>query len=123
MFGHQIINAKRIWHDNPKFLPRNIMKTAKRTALWDDPEFSSYYVEDGDFVKVDNITLGYTYQFIDKTWLSSIRVYGTCNNVFVFTKYTGLDPEVSFVGLQPGNDNRFDYPSSRTFILGLNVKF
>jgi hypothetical protein len=45
------------------------------------------------------------------------------NNAFVFTNYTGLDPEVSFKGLEPGNDNRFDYPSVRTFIVGLVVKF
>jgi len=123
MFGHQIINAKRIWHENPMFLPRNIMKTALDTELWDDPEFSSYYVEDGDFVKIDNITLGYTYPFTENRYIKSIRIYGTVNNVFVFTRYTGLDPEVSFKGLEPGNDNRFDYPSVRTFIVGLSVKF
>jgi TonB-dependent starch-binding outer membrane protein SusC len=123
MFGFQIINAKRIWHENPMFLPRNIMKSAINTNLWDDPEFSSYYVENGDFVKIDNITLGYTYPFKNNKYLRSIRLYGTVNNAFVFTNYTGLDPEVSFTGLEPGNDNRFDYPSVRTFIVGLNVKF
>jgi predicted secreted protein len=123
MFGYQIINAKRIWHENPMFLPRNIMKSALNTNLWDDPEFSSYYVEDGDFVKIDNITLGFTYPFKKNKYLRSIRLYGTVNNVFVFTNYTGLDPEVSFAGLEPGNDNRFDYPSVRTFVAGLNVKF
>jgi TonB-linked SusC/RagA family outer membrane protein len=122
MFGHQIINAKRIWHGNPKFLPRNVLKEAMNTELWDDPEFSSYYVEDGDFVKVDNITLGYTHPFNNK-YIKSVRLYGSVNNAFVFTKYTGLDPEVSFKGLEAGNDNRFDYPSVRTFIIGLNVKF
>jgi TonB-linked SusC/RagA family outer membrane protein len=123
MFGHQIINAKRIWHGNPKFLPRNVLVEALETNLWDEPEFSSYYVEDGDFVKVDNITLGYNIPFKDKKWLKSIRIYATCNNAFVFTKYTGLDPEVSFKGLEPGNDNRFDYPTTRTFLAGINVKF
>jgi hypothetical protein len=123
MFGYQIINAKRIWHENPMFLPRNVMKSAMNTDLWDDPEFSSYYVEDGDFVKIDNITLGYTHPFKKNKYLRSIRLYGTINNVFVFTNYSGLDPEVSFTGLEPGNDNRYDYPSVRTFIAGLNVNF
>lgn len=122
MFKFQIINAKRIWHGNPKFLPRNLLTEAMDTELWDDPEFSSYYVEDGDFVKIDNITLGYTHPFNNK-YIKSARLYGSINNAFVFTKYTGLDPEVSLVGLEPGNDNRFDYPSVRTFIIGLNVKF
>lgn len=126
MFGHQIINAKRIWHENPKFLPRNVFTSALETDLWDDPEFSSYYVENGDFVKIDNITLGYTLPFKDFDYIKNIRIYGTINHAFVFTNYTGLDPEVSFSGentLTPGNDNRFEYPSVRTFIVGLNVKF
>ncbi|MBN1416676.1 MAG: SusC/RagA family TonB-linked outer membrane protein [Bacteroidales bacterium] len=132
MFGYQVINAKRIWHENPMFLPRNVMKTAMDTELWDDPEFSSYYVEDAGFVKIDNITLGYTYPFKNNRFIRSIRAYVTVNNAFVFTNYSGTDPEVSFSGrtdsgdniaLEPGNDNRFDYPSVRTFIIGLNVKF
>jgi TonB-linked SusC/RagA family outer membrane protein len=123
MFKFQIINAKRIWHENQQFLPANIMKSALNSKLWDTPEFSSYYVEDGDFVKIDNITLGYTYPFKNNKYIRSVRLYGTVNDAFVFTKYTGLDPEVSFKGLEPGNDNRFDYPSVRTFIVGLHVKF
>jgi len=123
MFGHQIINAKRIWHGNPKFLPRNVLAEALETELWDDPEFSSYYVEDGDFVKVDNITLGYTLPIKNRKWIKSVRIYATCNNAFVFTHYTGMDPEVSFKGLEPGNDNRFDYPTTRTFLAGIHVKF
>ncbi len=123
MFGHQIINAKRIWHENPIFLPGNILTSGMDSRLTDSPVFSSYYVEDGDFVKVDNITLGYTKYFKDKQWLKSFRIYTTVNSAFVFTKYTGMDPEVSFNRLDPGNDDRFDYPSTRTFIVGVNVKF
>lgn len=121
MFGHQVINAKRIWYDNRTFLPQNVMKTALEQELWDDPEFSSYYVEDADFVKMDNVTLGYTLKGIP--WISSARIYASVLNAFVFTNYTGVDPEVSISGLEPGNDNRFDYPSTRTFLVGFNVKF
>ncbi len=130
-FGHQIINAKRIWHDNPSFLPTNVMKTALDEEVWDTPDFSSYYVEDGDFVKVDNITLGYTFSIKNNNWIKSGRVYITGTNLFLITKYTGVDPEVSFLssdneidrGLAPGNDNRYDYPSTRTYMIGFNVKF
>jgi TonB-linked SusC/RagA family outer membrane protein len=122
MFGHQIINAKRIWHENPKFLPRNVFAAALETNLWDDPEFSSYYVEDGDFVKVDNITLGYTMNF-NNEWINRARVYFTGTSLFLITGYKGLDPEVAIGGLEPGNDNRFDYPSTRTFLIGFNVTF
>jgi TonB-linked SusC/RagA family outer membrane protein len=121
MFGHQVINTKRIWYDNRTFLPENVLRTAIDQELWSDPEFSSLYVEDADFVKVDNITLGYT--FLNIPWISSARIYASVLNAFVFTGYTGLDPEVSIKGLAPGNDNRFEYPSTRTFLVGFNIKF
>lgn len=122
-FGHQIINSKRIWHENPRFLPRNIMTSAIGTPLWDDPHFSSYYVEDGDYVKIDNITLGYNLPFQNIEWLRGARIYGTVTNAFLFTGYTGVDPEMAIGGLEPGHDNRFDYPSTRTFTAGFNVSF
>lgn len=132
MFDYQIINAKRIWHDNPTFIPQNVFRTALDEKVWDVPQFSSYYVEDGDFVKVDNITLGYTYIFADIPWITSARIYATVLDAFLFTKYSGLDPEVSMrgsdpesstYGLEPGNDNRFEYPRTRTFLIGFNFKF
>jgi TonB-linked SusC/RagA family outer membrane protein len=123
LFDYQIINVKRIWHDNPNFLPRNVMKTAMDTKLDDVPQFSSYYVENGDFIKIDNITLGYTYNFKNQRYFRSARIYGTCTNAFLITKYTGVDPEISFKGLEPGKDDRYEYPSTRTFIIGIYVKF
>lgn len=123
MFGYQVINAKRIWHDNPTFLPQNVFETALDEEVWDEPQFSSYYVEDADFVKIDNITLGFTHNFKNVSWISSARIYTTVLDAFLFTKYSGLDPEVSIQGLEPGNDNRFEYPSTRTFLIGFNFKF
>jgi TonB-linked SusC/RagA family outer membrane protein len=123
MFGQQIINAKRIWYDNPSFIPENVMKTALDEDVWDSPDFSSYYVEDADFVKVDNITIGYRLPVKNLGWITSARIYLTGTNLFVITGYTGVDPEVSIRGLEPGNDNRFDYPSTRTFMVDFNVKF
>ncbi len=123
MFGQQIINAKRIWYDNPSFLPDNVMKTALDEDVWDEPDFSSYYVEDADFVKVDNITIGYKLPVKNIGWITAARIYLTGTNLFVITGYTGVDPEVSIRGLEPGNDNRFDYPSTRNFMVGFNVKF
>jgi hypothetical protein len=123
MFGQQIINAKRIWYDNPSFIPENVMKTALDEDVWDSPDFSSYYVEDADFVKVDNITIGYRLPVKNLGWITSARIYLTGTNLFVITGYTGVDPEVSIRGLEPGNDNRFDYPSTRNYMVGFNVKF
>ncbi len=121
MFGQQVINTKRIWYDNRTFFPENVFKTALNQELWDDPEFSSYYVEDAGFVKVDNITLGYTLKNIPL--VESARFYATVLDAFLFTKYSGADPEVSITGLEPGNDNRFEYPSTRTFLVGFKFNF
>lgn len=122
MFGHQIVNHKRIFYDNPKFLPDNIMTSAMDTELWDDPDYSSYYVEDGDFIKVDNVTLGYTLP-IQNMGFKSGRIFLSGNNLLMITGYSGLDPEVAIGGLTPGFDSQYDYPSTRSFTLGLNLSF
>ncbi|MDR8391176.1 TonB-dependent receptor [Aliifodinibius sp. S!AR15-10] len=123
MFGHQIINHKRIWYDNPKFLPNNILESAMDSELWDDPKFNSSQVEDGDFVKVDNITLGYTLPIENIASIKNGRLFFTVDNAFLITGYSGIDPEVSIGGLTPGLDSRQDYPSTRTFTLGFNLSF
>lgn len=123
MFGHQIINHRRIWYSNPTTLPNNVFESATETELWDDPKFSSYYVEDGDFIKVDNITLGYTLPVQNIASVKNGRVFLSVDNAFLITGYSGLDPEVAVGGLTPGFDTREDYPSTRTFTLGVNLSF
>ena len=88
---------------------------------------SSAWVEDGSFVKLKNISIGYTLpaSFLSKYSISRIRAYISSQNLFIITKYTGLDPEI---GIQGGNatQNGVDagtYPSSRFFTFGLNVTF
>jgi TonB-dependent starch-binding outer membrane protein SusC len=93
---------------------------------------SSFYVhdwavEDGSFLRINNVTLGYSLpkSKFGKSGLSSLRVYGTVNNLAVFSKYSGYDPEVSTrrgSGLTPGVDYAA-YPRSRAYIVGLNVTF
>nr|WP_315248663.1 SusC/RagA family TonB-linked outer membrane protein [uncultured Flavobacterium sp.] len=85
-------------------------------------EYNSYYIEDGDYWKIDNITFGYTFGNISKSF-KSIRVYGAVNNAFTFTKYEGIDPEVSTSNLDPGVDRREKFPTIRTFALGLTARF
>ncbi|UKM64276.1 TonB-dependent receptor [Flavobacteriaceae bacterium GSB9] len=123
MFGHQIINHKRIFYENPSLLPLNILTSAMDTNLWDSPNFSSYYVENGDFVKLDNLTVGYNIPFKNTDLIKSGRIFVTGANLFVITGYKGIDPEGAIGGLTPGIDSRNDYPSTRTFTLGFNVKF
>jgi TonB-linked SusC/RagA family outer membrane protein len=90
-------------------------------------ELDSWAVEDGSFLRVNNITLGYSLpvKALVRAKISGVRVYGTVNNLAVLTNYTGLDPEVSTKNsslVTPGVDSS-PYPRSRSFIVGINVKF
>lgn len=95
--------------------PRNVLTTEFTTTS--DVLLSDIYIEDASFLKVDNITLGYTFpKFVNDT--SSIRLFAGVQNVLTFTKYTGLDPEITNNGL-----DKTIYPRQRTFLFGANVKF
>ena len=87
---------------------------------------SSWAIEDGSFLRVNNLTVGYSFPVkqLAKMKISKLRVYFTANNLAVFTKYTGYDPEVSVRNspLTPGLDYSA-YPKSRSFIFGVNANF
>jgi TonB-dependent starch-binding outer membrane protein SusC len=88
---------------------------------------SSRFIEDGSYLRVKNLTLGYTFDkgLVNKLHLSTLRLYFTTQNLFTFTYYTGLDPEVNYAG----NDNAiigtdfFTYPQARSYNFGINLKF
>ncbi len=84
---------------------------------------SDYFIEDGSFIRLQNVSLGYTFPNIDL--LSRLRIYGSVQNLFTITDYSGFDPEVNNRGQD--NLNRGDdydaYPRSRTFTLGVNLEF
>jgi TonB-linked SusC/RagA family outer membrane protein len=83
---------------------------------------SDRYVEDGSFLKIKNIQLGYTFPSkAAKKWFSSLRVYAQVRNAFVFTNYSGFDPEISGGILDTGVD-RGSYPQPRTYTLGIDIK-
>lgn len=83
---------------------------------------SDRYVEDGSFIKIKNIQLGYTLPGKSaKKWFSSLRLYAQVRNAFVFSKYTGFDPEVSGGILDTGVD-RGSYPQPRTYTVGIDIK-
>ena len=129
-FGFQIINGGRMNYENVKnsrFENRlksvNDLVFGKHTLSPEvEPEFNSYYVEDGDYWKIDNITLGYSFGQVGK-YMKSLRIYGSVLNALTITGYKGIDPEVSTDGLTPGYDTRDRYPSVRSFTFGVNVKF
>jgi len=89
-------------------------------------EISDIYIENGDYVKIQNVTLGYDFKkLFTKMPFGQARLYVTAQNLYTFTNYSGQDPEVGYGGGQnwvSGVDLGF-YPSPRTFLVGVNIKF
>jgi hypothetical protein len=82
---------------------------------------SDLYLQKGDFWKIRNVTLGYTYNFPAKFYVKSIRVFASVDNAFTFTKYTGYDPEIGNGGSILGSGiDRGTYPRARVVSFGLN---
>jgi TonB-linked SusC/RagA family outer membrane protein len=128
-FSYQILNFQRMYYENTGIMNYNRMKSSrdkvfgKAVLSKDMPlEFNSYYVENGDFCKIDNVTLGYTLP-VRRGVLKHARFYASCTNALTITGYKGIDPEVNRVGLDPGNDDRDKYPMARTITLGTNITF
>jgi TonB-linked SusC/RagA family outer membrane protein len=127
-FDFQILNFQRMFYENPT-IQYNALNSAYdkvygKTLLKSTQEFVSYYVEDGDYVKIQNVTLGYNLPVKSIKFMSQARVYLGATNLATFTNYKGLDPEINRRDpLTSGNDSRDKYPSYRTVTIGLNVTF
>ena len=85
-------------------------------------QYVSYYIEEGDYWKIDNVTIGYNLN-LQGEYLKTLRIYASGNNLYTFTGYSGIDPEVSINGLAPGIDNKNRYPSTSTYTLGAFLTF
>lgn len=83
---------------------------------------SDRFLENGSYLRLDNASIGYSIKTA-VPGIKSIRLYITTSNLFVITKYKGIDPEINIGGLTPGIDNNNYYPKTRTFIFGVNASF
>jgi hypothetical protein len=123
---NQLEAVTRRWQ-NPGDITDIPRATSDPTKAAENKRVSSRFIEDGSYFRVKNLTLGYTFNkgLINKIKLSSLRVYFTTQNLLTFTRYSGLDPEVNY----SGDDNTvigtdfFTYPQSRSFNVGMNLKF
>ena len=95
----------------------------------DNDRISSRYIEDGSYLRIKNITLGYTFpkKLLSKAKIENLRIYCNIQNLYTFTKYSGYDPEIGAstqdaTGLTYGIDNG-RYPSPTTYSIGLNITF
>ena len=108
---------------------RNVFKEAVTSGvLRSQPkQYSSRWIEDGSFVRLDNLTLGYDFDLKNSSAISNARIFVTGQNLLLFTKYKGLDPEVnsdvSGTGIAPLGVDYLAYPRAKTISLGLNVSF
>jgi TonB-linked SusC/RagA family outer membrane protein len=85
---------------------------------------SDRFVEDGSFIKIKNLLMGYTLpERVIKNVFKSFRVYAQVKNAFTFTKYSGYDPEIPGYGLLDTGIDRGAYPQARSYIIGLDIKF
>ncbi len=123
-FGNDVLNIHRLYYENFGYLGgKNILLSAlDYPGYKGKAEYSSRFIEDGSYVKLDNISIGYTTSF-NAGVVKKLRVYATAQQLFTITKYKGVDPELSLAGLSPGIDAYNYYPRTRTFTLGLNVSF
>lgn len=130
-FGFQIWNTAEAFHASPAMFTAgwNAMEKAfepvygKKPLAFDQAlAYVSYYIENGNYWKIDNLTLGYTYN-TKVNWLNNIRFFGSISNLAVITGYNGIDPETPISGMSPGVDNRYRYPSARTYTFGVSFKF
>jgi len=125
-FKYKIVNFTRIHYENYRDQGLNNLKAGyenvmDKAVLTDGKQFNSYYVENGDFWKIDNITLAYNFKPYFVKGIKSARIYASVLNTACFTGYKGLDPEVTRSGLTPGTDDRNKFPTTRVFTFGLNL--
>lgn len=123
--GHDVFNMINMYYSLPNVKGQNVLEEAydKHKNIKGEKELSDYWLEKGTFLKVDALNIGYRFT---QNWikpLKSLRVYATARDLFVFTNYNGLDPEVNINGLEPGFEERNVYPKTRTFMMGLQVNF
>ncbi|MEN6452961.1 MAG: TonB-dependent receptor, partial [Prolixibacteraceae bacterium] len=124
VYGNDLLNLSKMSYATTQWLPgANVLREALTNGLTDNPKYSSYYIEKGSFLRLDNASLGYNFSVAKLKFIQRMRVYVIGQNLITFTSYTGLDPEIEMSGLDPGIEGREYYPKSRTWLIGLNISF
>ena len=131
--GNKVLNNPVAAYGNNTYISgTNALKNDMLLKMSESSRVCSYYVEDGSFARLDNMSIGYTFNTKNIGWLQKARVYAAAQNLFVITGYKGLDPEVeifrgeasdSNAGLDPGIEPRNYMPKARSFTFGVNFTF
>ncbi len=127
--GYKIFNCQRMFYENLN-IGLNRYKSAVNPVYGgqlsksQEPVAVSYYLENGDYLKLDNFNLGYTFDTQNIKYVDNARVFVSGENIFCLTAYQGIDPEMSTGDrFSFGVDYRNKYPTIRTFTLGVNITF
>ncbi|MFH0757939.1 MAG: TonB-dependent receptor [Bacteroidota bacterium] len=124
LYGNDVLDSPRVQYSNPKWLPGgNVLAEVLTNGITDDPLFSSYFIYDGSFLRMENMSLSYDIGALNKIGIGSLRIFATAQNLFIITKFEGIDPEVRMSGLDPGKLEHYFVPKPKTFTIGLDVRF
>jgi len=122
--GNKVLNVSRWIYGPQASTTMNLFAKdcfVDKVTLANKSNFSSYYLEDGSYLKLDNLTVGYTFALKNK-YIDSLRVYLTGQNLFTITSYSGVDPEVNTTSVwDSGIDYPNFYPRVATVLLGVNL--
>ena len=126
-FGYKIFNMRKYGMGLRGAGTENVL----RTAYTDDADvfssggiITSYFLENGNYFKLDNVTVGYSFVPKKRELIESLRVYLTAKNLFTLTAYKGNDPSiVTSTGITPGIDSNSAYPQATNFTLGVTLRF
>ncbi|MES2648494.1 MAG: SusC/RagA family TonB-linked outer membrane protein [Bacteroidota bacterium] len=126
VFGTKVFNVTRA---NLSYTPNATTNNLSSLVTAEDKAgdarngyYSTRYIESGDYVRLDNATLGYNFNLKSSNF-SRIRAYITGENLFTITNYSGIDPEINQGGTAPGVDNNNFYPKTTVMMVGLNIVF
>lgn len=128
VFGNDVYDGPRAHYTSAQLFSdgKNVLKEFLSNPAGDASGSlpSDRFIEKGSYVRLQTLTLSYTFRNCFHDWIQDLTLYGTANNLFTITNYKGLDPEVNLGGIDPGIDYRWNrYPHTRTFMVGVKINF
>ena len=128
VFGNDVYNSARAHYTSAQMFSdgKNVLKEFLTNPAGDASGSlpSDRFIEKGSYVRLQTLSLSYTFRNCFNDWIQDLTLYGTANNLFTITNYKGLDPEVNLGGIDPGIDYRWSrYPHTRTFMVGVKINF
>ncbi len=125
--GYDILNLKQMYYGLQAVPGVNLLTDAygRNAHIKGEKEYCDYFLENGNFLKLDVVTLGYTFSGNNlPKFFKGLRLYASVKNALTITGYRGYDPsQVSITGLEPGIEGKDAYPTARTFTFGVKVNF